>query len=301
MKVEPKQLAPNLKNHLSLWLPRVFAPIHERLKGVGERALQEAKDAKATRAPICEAAVNDRGIISLTALSRESTGIFCSRYAHLFICDVDALNDLASERHNSLDHLLIRVTEFIPQPPLSSDEIQTGAIELSYSEKEVMERMQWPDRKFAEQMLMDSAMNYAEDWENFESQKEGYRRAEERWHERNEDLYVARWWALILDYRDTFIEAMAQAVASSQKARSTPSKAAPSPDRVPVELASRPVEGDSIEEQIRRKPSHTRSGLAKILGLSRQTIGQRAKEHGVVPRRSIPQPVALAMYWGEDS
>ena len=201
MKEKPVKLDPYLMNHFSLWLPKMFAPIYRRAREIGEKALREAQDARSGKVPSAvNVAINDRRTISDTALCKESTDIFCSHYAHLFIGDFSAWNDLASESPSPLDYLLPRVTELIPQSPLSSDELPRfeALTELSDSEKEVMERQVWPDRKVAERELQDWAHLYTENWENDQSRKEGFQKAEKKWQERNEDLFVGSWWGSYL-------------------------------------------------------------------------------------------------------
>ena len=298
MKEKPVKLDPYLMNHFSLWLPKMFAPIYRRAREIGEKALREAQDARSGKVPSAvNVAINDRRTISDTALSKESTDIFCSHYAHLFIGDFSAWNDLASESPSPLDYLLPRVTELIPQSPLSSDELPRfeALTELSDSEKEVMERQVWPDRKVAERELQDWAHLYTENWENDQSRKEGFQKAEKKWQERNEDLFVGSWWALIFDYRETFIEAMALALGSRQKAHSPESKPAPAPAaREPVEqMASVDPDEDSVEKWIRSKAFHTRMALGERVGMHRGTVAKWATALGVLPYKPIPWGLAL--------
>ena len=221
MREKPARLDPDLLEYLCLWLPKVFAPIHQKARTAGKKTAAEEQDTGANKAPpVVEVSIYKRRTISDTPLNPESTAIFFSHYAHLFISDINALNDLAKQAPSRLDYLLPRVVQLIPQPSLSSFEVplSVGAAELTPAEHAVLGNLYWPkDRKFGEHERQFWAREQAEDWEDSQSRKEGSQKAQRKWRGWAEEYFVTRWWALISDFRAPFIEAVALGVAARQK------------------------------------------------------------------------------------
>ena len=228
MREKPARLDPDLMEYLCLWLPKVFAPIHQKAETAGEKALREAGGTKSSKAPaVVEVSIYERRTISDTPLNPESTAIFFSHYAHLFISDINALNDLSKQAPSRLDYLLPRVVQLIPQPSLSSFEVplSVGVAELTPAEHDVLESLYWPkDRNFVDHERQFWAREHTEDGEDSQSRKEGSRKAQKKWRGWAEEYFVTRWWALISDFRAPFIEAVALGVAARQKAHAPPSK-----------------------------------------------------------------------------
>ncbi len=222
VREKPERLDPDLLEYLCLWLPKVFAPIHQKARTAGKRTAGEAEDAEPSPAPpVVEVSIYERRTISDTPLNPESTRIFFSHYVHLFISDINALNDLARQAPSRLDYLLPRVVQLIPQPSLSSFEVplSVGVAELTPAEHAVLEGLYWPkDRKVGEHERQFWTREHTEDGEDSQSREEGSQKAQKKWRGWAEEYFVTRWWALISDFRAPFIEAVALGVAARQKA-----------------------------------------------------------------------------------
>ena len=305
MSKKPARLDPNLMEYLCLWLPKVFAPIHQKASTVREKAFPEAGDPKSSKVPpVVEVSIYESRAISDTPLDPEATAIFFSHYAHLFISDINALNDLAMQVPSRLDYLLPRVLQLIPQPALSSLDapVSVGVAELTPAERDVLDRLYWPkDRKVVEHEKQFWAREHTEDWKDFQSRKEGFQKAQKRWRGWAEEYFVTRWWALISDFRAPFIEAVALGVAAAQRAHNTPSEPVAVLDAEPVEpMASVDPDQDPYEEAIKSEAFHTKTGLGKILNYHRTTLSYWQKRGWLLPAPNgkISCQEALEFYRG---